>query len=335
MGAQQGFPKDTEGNFDLPALDVSYNDALLPHLGVADVQSAIDELKAGFGDATVFKDTQFAVVDAIDASMRWLFDIAGSTNTKTTLQTSPTVDRLLTTPDRDGDLLVCDAVSRQVFINQVAADNASGAGIQYRTDVSSRAQLRTTQYGNNAGVPGLSTFKSRGVIPGPTLPGTLVPVVVGDVIGRLTCVGVTDNLSIPLGGLASFNVTAVPVASGWIGTEFEVQTVSNIGPANGRRPSFKIGSEGVMFLRENRYPASPGNACVGVANTGALGTTVVPNTNVTANTRIALTIQDGGTVPTNAAYVSARVPGVSFTIQMINPADVGVNVYYQLCEPMF
>jgi len=334
MSAQQGLPKDTEGDFDLPALDVSYDDAMLPHLGVDNVQAAIDELKTGFGNVTVFKDTQFAVVDAVDATKQWLFDIAGSTNTKTTLRTAPTVNRLLTTPDRDGDVLVCDVATRQVFINQSAPDNASGAGIQYRSDVSSRPQLRVTQYGNNAGVPGLSSFKSRGIIPGPDLPGTLVPVVVGDVIGRLTCVGVTDNLSIPLSGLASFNVTAVPVASGWIGTEFEIQTVSKLGPANGRRRSFAIDSEGVMYLRENRYPASPGNSCVGVANTGALGTVVVANTNVTANTRIALTIQEGN-VPKNGLYVSARVPGVSFTIQMIDPTDVGVNVYYQLCEPMF
>jgi len=60
----------------------------------------------------------------------------------------------------------------------------------------------------------------------------------------------------------------------------------------------------------------------------------VANTRVTANTRITLTVQDGVVPPTNGQYVSVRAVGASFTIQMINPADIGVQVYYQLYEPI-
>lgn len=63
MSAQQGLPNDSEGNFDLPALNISYNDALLPHLGVSDVQDAIDVLKTGSGGMATRgfeRDTIFA-----------------------------------------------------------------------------------------------------------------------------------------------------------------------------------------------------------------------------------------------------------------------------------
>jgi hypothetical protein len=42
---KQGLPKDAEGDFDIPALDISYDDALPPQLAADNVQSAIDKLK--------------------------------------------------------------------------------------------------------------------------------------------------------------------------------------------------------------------------------------------------------------------------------------------------
>jgi len=289
-------------------------------------KAKLDGIPPG-GGGPPFTDTAFAVTDTVDPTKQVKFDVQGAAATTNTVATAQTVNRTQTLPDFDGDIPVVQTVSRQIFLNQPAADNGSGAGIQYRSDVASRAQLRTTQYGANTGVPGLSTFKSRGVL------GALAPVVVADVIGGLTCVGVTDNNSIPLSGLLQFRVASVPAASGWIGTDFAIQNVSNLGPANGRRDVFKIDSEGVPWLRESRYPASPGNSAMGVAVTDGTGAVVVANTRITANTRIALTIQDGGTVPTNGVYVSARVPGTSFTIKSI-AADIGVQVCYQLFEPI-
>ena len=299
--------------------------------GLMSAQQVV-QLNAAGGGGPPFNDTVFAVTDTTDPTTQVRFNINGTSGTKTTLFTQQTVNRSQSFPDFDGEIPVVQPGTKFMFLNQPAADNGSGAGIQYRSDVSSRAQLRVTQYGANAGVPGLSTFKSRGVIPGPGLPGTLVPVAVADVIGGITSVGVTDNLSIPLSGLLQFRVASVPAASGWIGTDFAIQNVSNLGPANGRRDVFKVDSEGVPWLRESRYPASPGNSSSGVVVTGAGGTIVVANTRITANTRIQLNIQDGGAAPTNGVYVSARVPGVSFTVQMISALDVAVNIYYQLWE---
>ena len=75
------------------------------------------------------------------------------------------------------------------------------------------------------------------------------------------------------------------------------------------------------------------NGMAGVIALGALGTVTIPNTRVTANTRFLLTAQDGGPAPTGVISQTARVPGVSFTITSSVPADVGVQVYYQLWEP--
>jgi len=269
-----------------------------------------------------FQDTTFEVDDAADATKKFKFDVNGSASTTTTLSTAPTVNRLQSLPDRDGDVVVTDAVSRITYFNQTAQDHGSNAGLQERSDVANRAQLRLTQYGVNAGIPGISTFKSRGTL------GNLAPVIVGDVIFRDTAVGVTDNLSIPLSGLISVNVAAVPPGQGWIATDYEVQLVPKAGPANGRRVNFKVDSEGVYYARETV------NSMAGVAITGPGGTILVANANVAANTRITLTIQDGGAVPTSSLYVSTRVVGASFTIQMINPLDVGVQVYYQLYQPL-
>lgn len=211
----------------------------------------------------------------------------------------------------------------QVFINQGGvALHGSGSGVQYASTTSSRAQYRVGQYGNHTGVPGISSFKSRGLTV-----GALAPVQVGDVLFRDTAVGVTDNLSIPLSGMISVNVTSVPAASGWIGTEFEVQLVPDEGPANGRRRSFAVSPAGIPRFRESVNSAS------GVATTGVGGTVVVASTRITASTRIALTMQDGGVVPTGAVWVSARTPGTDFTISSVT-GDVGVKVYWQLMEPI-
>jgi hypothetical protein len=69
----------------------------------------------------------------------------------------------------------------------------------------------------------------------------------------------------------------------------------------------------------------------GVAALGAGGTVVVPNTLVTANTRILFSIQEGA-APLGTLYVSARVPGASFTIASNNAADA-CTVAWQLWEP--
>ena len=70
-------------------------------------------------------------------------------------------------------------------------------------------------------------------------------------------------------------------------------------------------------------PAAPA-ASFGVA-TLVSGTVTVPNTAVTAGSRILLTAQDNSS--TGALRVSARTAGVSFTITSSNGADSGVVAY--------
>lgn len=214
------------------------------------------------------------------------------------------------------------ATSR-LFINQNVSDNGSSADVQVSSLVANAPQFRANQYGNNAGIPGLSTIKSRGA----TI-GTLQAVLPGDVLLRLTAVGVpNDNASIPLAGLISILVPTGGVGPNYVATDFEVQLVPLAGPINGRKQAFLVDSEGVLHVKESA------NTMAGLAVTGAGGTVVVSNTRVSATTKFTLTVQDGGAAPTNGLYVSARVVGTSFTIQMINPADVGVQIYYQLWEP--
>lgn len=63
----------------------------------------------------------------------------------------------------------------------------------------------------------------------------------------------------------------------------------------------------------------------------AAGTVVVPNTSVTALSRIFLTSQvDGGTP--GFLRVSTRTPGVSFTILSSNAADTS-TVAFEMFEP--
>jgi len=71
------------------------------------------------------------------------------------------------------------------------------------------------------------------------------------------------------------------------------------------------------------------NAKQGVA-TLVSGTVVVPNTSITASSRIMLTAQDNNSV--GSLRVSARTPGTSFTITSNNGTDSGV-VAYEIFEP--
>lgn len=269
-------------------------------------------------------DTAFTIVDATIPTKQLMFDIKGSPLTLTTIVTDPTADRNFITPDIDGTALVAQTGTDIVYIGgPISSFPTSNAGIQYNSLIANRAQIRENQFGNHTGVPGVSTFKSRGL----TL-GALAPVQVNDVIFRDTSVGVTDNLSIPLSGLISIRVSSVPPASGWIGTDYELQLVSKNGPANGRRIVFMVNSEGILQVRETP------NTMAGVMRTGVGGTITVSNTNISTTSRITLTIQNTGpgNPPTGFVYVSAKTAGSGFTIQS-SSSQSDIDVYYQIWEP--
>ena len=288
-------------------------------------------ITAAGGLSGTFKDTQFAIVDATDATKKLQFDVQGNPGTTTTIITNPTSNRALTTTNYDGTLLAADSAGGQVFINSDVSLHGSNSGIQYSSTVSNRAQLRVNQYGANTGVPGLTSFKSRGL----TI-GSLAPVQAGDVIFRDSAIGVTDNLSIPLSAAISINVPAggVPAGQGYIATEYELQLVSLDGPANGRRTVFKISSEGVPQLLETTSAGPHTTVPSGVVTLGAAGTVTVLNSKIPANARINLTVQPGP-APVGAVYVSAITANTSFTINSnAGAADAGLNVYYQIYIPL-
>jgi len=268
----------------------------------------------------------FKIESASDTSRYVDWSVGGTTGVHGTFATTPTVNQVWSFPDVTGNMLASIQTAGPnfgiVFINQTAKDHGSNAGIQFTTSVANRAQFRGNQYGANSGIPGMTAFKSRGPEGGPDL-----PVIVGDVIYRATAIGITDNLSFPLSGTVSVVVESVPAGQGYIGTGYEVGLVPDTGPSNGRVQAFYVSGNGIVRYKEQV------NGMAGVATTGAGGTIVVVNTQVKANSRITLTIQDGGAVPTAAVYVSARVVGTSFTIQSLAAGDVGVNVYYQIYEP--
>lgn len=279
-----------------------------------------------------FIDTQTHIARAADSGIRINFAVGGTLGTAVTIGTEQTVNRDFILPDISGTALVSETGSGIVFIGATAKLHGSNAGTQQSTLVANRAQYRGNQYGANAGVPGITAFKSRAA----TI-GGLAPVQVGDVIWRATAIGVTDNLSIPLSGMVSFNVTAVPAGAGFIGSEFEVRVVSNTSSiGNGIRPVFKVDNRGHPMLME---PASynpdthPAWAPSGIATlNGATGTIIVLHGAVGASSRILLTIQPGP-APLGTIWVSNITPGVSFTIASTNATDA-CNVYYQIWNPL-
>jgi hypothetical protein len=279
-----------------------------------------------------FQDSNFSVVDATDQTKSVKFDVQGSTSTTTTIVTNPTVNRNFITPDIDGKAIVEQTGTNMVFIGgPVGQLHGSNAGIQYSTDVTNRAQIRLNLYGANGGGPGMTSFKSRS-----NVYGGLAPIIPGDSIYRLTAIGVTDNLSIPLSGSISINVptNGVPVGQGYIATEYELQLVSLDGPSNGRRVVHKITSEGVPQLLETTSPGSHTTVPSGLITLGGAGNIIVPNNKIPSNARIILTVQPGP-APIGNIYVSNITPNTSFTItSTAGGGDTGVNVYYQIYIPL-
>lgn len=277
-----------------------------------------------------FIDSQTFIVDQADHTKRLGFDIQGVTNTTTTLITNPTVNRTFTLPDISGTSIVSQDTTNFVFINQPGTLHGSNSLIQASTNSSTipaqSAQIRLNQYGNNANVPGISTFKSRS-----STIGGLQSVIDGDILYGVTAVGVApDNVSIPLSGLIRILVPSGGSVPGhnWIATDYQLQLVPLNGPINGRKEAFRVTSEGILHIKE-----SP-NTMAGIAILAGAGVAVISNTQVTATSKFTLTVQDGGTVPTGTVYISSRIIGTSFTITSNAGAiDNGVRVYYQLWEP--
>lgn len=217
---------------------------------------------------------------------------------------------------------------------QTVTDNGSNAGFQTSCTRPNRAQFRFNQYGANNAGGGITSFKSRSLIIGAPLDPSAA-VVVDDIIQGQTGIGVTNNGLIPLA--YTQRVIVVENANGNVACDWELSLCPKGATTNSIRKTYRVTSEGVPQLRESTSP-SPQLAtgyAAGVVTLDGTGSLVVPNTNIKANTRIQLTIQDGGAVPTAPVYVSARTVNTNFTISSMGiGVNAGVQVYYQLFEPI-
>jgi hypothetical protein len=177
------------------------------------------------------------------------------------------VDGLVINDNTAQPLLYFKRSTGFLYLGQSGSLHGSGSLVQMSSATASRPQYRANQYGANTGVPGISTFKSRGVTV-----GSLAGCIAGDVIGGITAVGVApDNASIPLGGLFQCKVPAafVPAGQAWLPTDWEFQTVPLAGPINSRRVVARASSEGeVQSLRGLRAGGKNATA----ANFGTTGT---------------------------------------------------------------
>jgi hypothetical protein len=134
--------------------------------------------------------------------------------------------------------------SFQVFINQGGASFNSNAGLQLSSTVANRGSGRFNQFGANAGVPGITGFKSRG-----TNVGDLASVADGDILARMTAIGVAaDNASIPLAGFVDVRVPTGGTNSNWVASDFSVSLVPLAGPINSIRQVLRITSEAAFEL---------------------------------------------------------------------------------------
>jgi len=218
-----------------------------------------------------------------------------------------------------------DRLLGRMYLGAGVSQHGSNAGFQVNSIIANRGAARFNQYGANAGVPGVTGFKSRGATV-----GSLAKVVAGDTLWRATAIGVADdNATLGIAATLGINVPVggVPAGQSWVATDYVLELQPLAGPVNGRKQAFKVDSEGIVYVKESA------NTMAGIATIGAGGNIVVANTRVTATTRFQLTAQDGGSVPTGSPFVVSRVVGTSFTIQSTaGAADSGVNVYYQLFE---
>ena len=233
----------------------------------------------------------------------------------------------------------------QWFLNQTGPLGGSTSPVQM-SYASKSLGFRVAQYGNGARTANFGFFRSRG-----TNIGDLAACIDGDSLMNFTCSGVTgNNINVPLAGIFDCVIPVGGVFTTTITPDFRWQLAGGGGINSRRVVWFMQGATGDLIMspkaaastQEERIrirdaQASAGasvNAMQGIATTGAGSVVVVPNTLITANTRISLTWQGGGAAPTGTPYdAGLRAVGISFTIASTNPADVGCVVFWQLWEP--
>jgi hypothetical protein len=265
----------------------------------------LKRLPIATGPGYPVSDAIFAINDNIDPTKFLNVELSGqATGTTQTIVTTATVTRPFRLPDISGTAVVMQDSTGKVYMGiGVTGDVVpSNAGIQYSTLTANRAQLRANQFGANIAGPGATGFKSRGlVIGGQLTPGAFVGCIAGDLLYRITAIGVAPNDSdVPLAGTVSIQVPPgfVPPAApnnNYLPTEYEVALVALAGPINGKRVVHLVTSEGETQTLRGLRAGGPSTASTNLS-TGAFWSSGNgdPNGAVTGNKGDLWSRQDGG-----------------------------------------
>lgn len=171
--------------------------------------------------------------------------------TKSTIDTQALAARLFHLPDVDGTAVVANDGTGLVIIGAATPSTqigGSNAGIQYSSTVSNRGSIRVNQFGANAGVPGITGFKSRGAAV-----GALASVLAGDVLWRATAIGVSaNNASLNLAAFISVVALAPTATNVPCQVDIEVTNLAGV-----RTLSSRLTSEGEYW---SLGPIGPGGA---------------------------------------------------------------------------
>lgn len=198
-------------------------------------------------------DAVFGIKNAVDPTKLLTANLAGQgAGTTATITTTAVVSRPFRLPNISGTAVVQQDATGLVLMGSDVVLHASTAGMQFSTLTLNEAQLRENQYGNNAGVPGIAGFKSRGL----TI-GALLSIAASDVLFRASALGVAPNLTVQTAGLISLQVPAsfVPAAQAFIPGEYELQLVSAAGT---QQVVAKVTSEGETQTLRGVRAGGPG-----------------------------------------------------------------------------
>ena len=246
-----------------------------------------------------------------------------------TIDTQATVARPFHLPDISGTAVVVQDVTGKVYLGLGVTGDviSSNAGVQYSTLTANRAQLRVNQFGAHGAGPGATGFKSRGLVIGqpPGTPAAFVGCIGGDILYRITAIGVAPNNSdIPLAALLSFQVPAgfVPPAfpnNNYLPTELEIELVES--GINTHRPVFKISPAGeTQTLRGVRagglatLPASLGTGALWSSGAGDPNVLLIPGTigdlfsNTAGGAGTTFWVKEAGAPNSTGGWVPTRIP---------------------------
>ena len=207
------------------------------------------------------------------------------------------------------------ALTGLVLIGAQTQIGGSNAGIQYSSAVANRGAARLNQFGNNAGVPGVVGFKSRGA----TVP-VLASVLAGDTLWRATGIGVTgNNVNVPNAAFISITVAASGPTATQVPCQYDLELTNAAGT---RQLCFQVSTEGEARTLAGIRAGGPNTTPATIATASALirSGNGDPNNVITGSVGDVWYRLDGGAsttlyvkesgAATNTGWVAYGAPGV-------------------------